>query len=241
MRFRSTLERIIAVGSTQSAELEGSGLVIGGRRVVVPGVNVINYLDDASLALTTRSCARRKNNRSVEFVVLHTTKGLPSGDDTTPQSVRDEAAEPRHCTARKTVAYWAREDARVGGAGLVLDADGTVLCLCDLLEVAAYHCVGMNQRSVGIEVTQQGDASLFRRQLEVVAAMCSVLAREFDLPRTVAMPYTGCRAVMVDGGYASGLEGVGFLGHRDASDNRGFGDPGDFVMQALVDAGWTAL
>lgn len=208
---------------------------------MVEGVEVINFLDDPSLALGSRSCARRKSNRSVEFVMLHTTKGYPDHTQPAPQTVREEPAEPRHCTARKTVAYWAREDSRVGGAGILVDADGTVLCLCDLLEVAAYHCVGMNQRSVGIEVTQQGDSSLFRRQLAAVVAVCSVLAEEFGLPRTVAMPYTGCRAVMVDGGYSSGLEGVGFVGHRDCSENRGFGDPGDFVMQALADAGWTAL
>lgn len=221
--------------------MTGSGLVIGGRRVDVEGVNVVNFLDDATLALGSRSCTRRRRDHAVEFVVLHTTKGYPDRENPTPQSVREEAAEPKHCTARKTVAYWARNDARVGGAGLVVDADGTVLCLCDLLEVAAYHCVGMNQRSVGIEVTQQGDASLFRRQLDVVVAVCAVLAREFDLARTVAMPYTGCRAVMVDGGYSSGLDGVAFVGHRDCSENRGFGDPGDFIMQALVDAGWIPL
>lgn len=219
----------------------GSGLVIGGRRVLVEGVQIVNYLDDASLALTRRNCTRRRSGASLDFVVLHTTKGYPDHEQPAPQRIRDEVAPPEHCTARRTVAAWQRPDGRVGGAGLIVDADGTVLCLCDLLETAAYHCVGLNQRSVGIEVTQQGDSSLHQRQLDVVVAVCSVLAVEFELPKTVAMPWTGCRARYTDGSYVGGLEGVGFIGHRDASNNRGFGDPGDFIMQALVDAGWVPL
>lgn len=221
--------------------MTGSGLVIGGRRMVVAGVDVINYLDNSTLALTSRSCTRRRAGAVVEFVVLHTTKGYPDHEQPTPQTIREGVALDAHCTARRTIAAWQRPDGRVGGAGLIIDADGTVLCLCDLLETAAYHCVGLNQRSVGIEVTQQGDSSLYRRQLDVVVAVCDVLAVEFDLPKTVAMPWTGCRAKYVDGGYVGGLDGIGFIGHRDASTNRGFGDPGDFIMQALVDAGWTPL
>ena len=221
--------------------MTGSGLVIGGRRVVVDGVQVINDLDDPTLALTSRSCTRRRAGAAVEFVVLHTTKGYPDHEQPAPQRVREEAATASQCHARQTVAAWQRPDGRVGGAGLIIDADGTVLCLCDLLDTAAYHCVGLNQRSVGIEVTQQGDSSLYRRQLDVVVAVCGVLAVEFDLLKTVAMPWTGCRAKYVDGGYVGGLEGISFIGHRDASTNRGFGDPGDFIMKALVDAGWTPL
>ena len=65
-----------------------------------------------------------------------------------------------------------------------------------------------------------------------VVALCSWLADTFKLPRSVAMPYTGVRDVVA---------GVGVLGHRDLSANRGSGDPGDFVMEALVDAGWAAV
>ena len=71
-----------------------------------------------------------------------------------------------------------------------------------------------------------------RRQLVSVVELCEWLALRFALPRSVAMPYEGVR---------SATAGIGALGHRDLSSNRGSGDPGDFVMGALVDAGWTAM
>ncbi len=220
------------------------GLVINGTVVEVEGVEVINYLDDASLALTSRACSRRR--RRVEFVIFHTTGGYPDHDHPTPQRVRDEAAGAEACHGRRVVADWAKPNARVGGAGVVVDADGTVLCCCDLGEVAAYHCVGLNQRSVGVEVVQQSDSSLYRRQLDVVAVLTDVLARRLELPRTVASPYRGCRVEFdVDAkgnkSYRSGLEGVSVVGHRECSENRGSGDPGDFVMAAVLRDGWTAI
>jgi N-acetyl-anhydromuramyl-L-alanine amidase AmpD len=95
-----------------------------------------------------------------------------------------------------------------------------------------YHCVGYNQVSIGVEVVQQRDSSLYEVQMVELVKVCAWLSEYFKLPKTVSMPYTGVR---------DDVQGIGFLGHRDVSDNRGFGDPGDFVMQALVDAGWVAL
>lgn len=172
--------------------------------------------------------SRRK---PVSCVVLHTTGGYPDSKHPTPQRIRPEAAAPRHCLATDVHAYWSRTD-RIGAAHLLVDADGAVFQIADLSTRAMYHCVGYNQVSIGIEVVQQGDSSLFAAQLVSVVALCSWLADTFKLPRSVAMPYTGVR---------TDVAGIGFLGHRDVSDNRGFGDPGDFVMQALVDAGWVAL
>lgn len=224
--------------------MKGSGLVIDGKKVMVDGVNVVNFLDDTELVLADHCCSRRRHD--VRFIVLHTTHGYPDHENPTPQRVRDEAASEEHCTAKKTIAYWRKPDARIGGAGVVVDADGTCYCLCDLATVAAYHCVGMNQISVGIEVVQQSDSSLFRRQLDVVVLLIEALQQHFELPRTAAMPYRGCRAEFdVDAkgnkSYCEGLGGVGVVGHRDCSGNRGSGDPGDFLMQAFVDAGWSII
>ena len=172
--------------------------------------------------------SRRK---AVAHVVLHTTGGYPDSKHPTPQQIRSEAAAPRHCLATDAHAYWSRTD-RIGAAHLLVDADGAVYQIADLSTRAMYHCVGYNQVSIGVEVVQQSDSSLFAAQLVSVVALCSWLADTFKLPRSVAMPYTGVRSV---------TKGIGFLGHRDLSTNRGGGDPGDFVMTALVDAGWAAV
>lgn len=205
------------------------GLFVEGAEVEVPGGEVVNYRDDASIALTSRSCGPRR--KRVAHVVLHTTGGYPDHNHPTPQTIRSETASPEHCHARRVIRGWA-EGERVAGAHIVVDADGTVFQCADLATTATWHCVGLNQVSVGVEVVQQRDSSLFAVQLGVVVKLCEVLRERFGLPRTVALPYRGQRIT---------LDGVGVLGHRDASSNRGAGDPGDFVMQALVDAGWQAV
>jgi len=167
--------------------------------------------------------ARRK---AVAHIVLHTTGGYPDSKHPTPQHIRPEAAEAKHCQARNVHAYWSKAE-RIGAAHLLIDADGAVYQVADLSTRAMYHCVGYNQVSIGVEVVQQGDSSLFAAQLVSVVELCEWLALRFSLPRSVAMPYTGVRDV---------VDGVGVLGHRDLSSNRGSGDPGDFVMGALVDA-----
>ena len=173
--------------------------------------------------ITKQGTARRK---AVAHVILHTTGGYPDSKHPTPQRIRSEEAEARHCQAQSVHAYWSRTD-RIGAAHLLVDADGAVYQIADLSTRAMYHCVGYNQVSIGVEVVQQSDSSLFAAQLSSVVELCEWLALSFSLPRSVAMPYVGVRDV---------IDGVGVLGHRDLSSNRGSGDPGDFVMGALVDA-----
>ncbi|TXH56172.1 MAG: hypothetical protein E6Q97_07085 [Desulfurellales bacterium] len=214
------------------------GLIVNGVEVAVSGATtktgelmpapiVRNYRDDAALTLPSRSYGRRR--RQIGFAVLHTTKGYPDHTMTSPQYLRDGIGTSR---INRVIDNWAEGD-RVGGAGIVIDADGVAYCLCDLAKFAAYHCVGMNQISIGIEVVQQDDASLYRCQLDTLACVVETLTTTFSLPRVVAMPYRGCRVELDDGAYASGLDGIGVVGHRDCSDNRGFGDPGDFCMEAV--------
>lgn len=178
--------------------------------------------------ITKQGTSRRKD---IAHVVLHTTGGYPDSRHPTPQRIRSEAAESKHCQARNIHAYWSRTD-RIGAAHILVDADGSVYQITDLSTRAMYHCVGYNQVSIGVEVVQQRDSSLFAAQLVSVVELCEWLALRFSLPRSVAVPYTGVRSV---------VDGVGVLGHRDLSSNRGSGDPGDFVMEALVDAGWAAV
>ena len=191
---------------------------------VLPTPFVVTQLPD----IPKQGTSRRK---AVAHIVLHTTGGYPDSKHPTPQWIRPEVAEAKHCQARNIHAYWSKAE-RIGAAHLLVDADGAVYQIADLSTRAMYHCVGYNQVSIGVEVVQQGDSSLFAAQLVSVVALCSWLADTFKLPRSVAMPYTGVRDV---------VEGVGVLGHRDLSSNRGSGDPGDFVMEALVDAGWAVV
>ncbi len=200
--------------------------------VALPYTMLVNDIDLPTPFSSTKlsdipkqGTSRRK---SVSRVVLHTTGGYPDSKHPTPQRIRPEAAAPSHCLAAAVHSYWS-SSSRIGAAHLLVDADGAIYQIADLSTRAMYHCVGYNQVGIGVEVVQQSDSSLFAAQLVSVVELCEWLALRFGLQRTVAMPYTGVRSV---------VDGVGVLGHRDLSSNRGSGDPGEFVMGALVDAGW---
>lgn len=175
--------------------------------------------------------AGASRRKTISHIILHTTGGYPDATHPTPQQIRPGSGDAKACHARDVHAYWSK-GSRVAGAHILLDADGAVYQIADLSTRAMYHAIGFNQISIGIEVVQQRDSSLYEVQLVKLVELCSWLSVQFSLPKTVAMPYTGVRA---------DIDGIGFLGHRDVSSNRGFGDPGDFIMQALVDAGWVPL
>lgn len=202
------------------------GLIFDNTPLCLDDVAIVNYLDDATLTLPIPKCGS-KRRREIKHVVLHTTGGYAD------QCVLNEPAPDSACHARAVVNYW-RNDDRIGGAHILVDADGTCYCLADLVAVAAYHCVGFNQVSVGIEVVQQRNGSLYAAQLRSVAAVVNAIATKLSLPRSVAVAY--------DRKPRSSVDGIGVVGHRDLSANRGAGDPGDFILQAVADVGgWTAV
>ena len=202
------------------------GLLFSGDSVLVEGVEVVNYLDDKDWTLPIPKCGTRRR-KQIQHVVMHTTGGYPDRDHPTPQRIRSETAQPKHCRAASTLSYW-RNSSRIAGAHILIDADGTCYVLADLMDTATYHCPDWNHLSIGIEVVQQPDSSLFEAQLETVGAVVDAIVTKLSLSRVAAGVYAGVRRDVV---------GIGVLGHRDLTQSRGSGDPGDFVMGAAVRRG----
>ncbi len=213
------------------------GLIIGGNEVEVPGVTVRNYKDEPKLALrlTSPGDGQVPRDYPVTLVVLHTTKGIPGGSNKTPQRLvpglgPDTRAEDR------TVNYWST-DPQHSGAHIVIDSDGSVGCLADLAKVCAYHAGdrSVNHRSIGIEIYQEADADLYADQLAVVVKVVDVLTAQFGIQRQIPHRYLGKPVPRLDLG---AKDFVGVIGHRDCSNQRGQGDPGDFVFDFLAGAGY---
>lgn len=216
------------------------GLIIGGKEVEVPGVAVRNFKDEPKLALRVKHPNGANDGESprkypVTLVVLHTTKGIPGGRDKRPQVLKpgmgpDTRAEDR------TATYWST-DPQHSGAHIVIDHDGSVGCLADLKDVCAYHAGdhGVNHRSVGIEIYQGSGAELYEEQLRVVVKVVNVLTEQFGIQRQIPASYKNKPVPRLDDG---GKDFIGVVGHRDVSNNRGFGDPGDFIFSFLQEAGY---
>lgn len=213
-----------------------SGLLIAGRMVPVPGVTVIPPAPiGPSWASLDPGDYRMRRTSWVRQVMLHTTKG------TWPQPILPGAGPGN--SARVVADFW-RGDSAHSAAQLVVDTDGTIVCLCDLAYVAAYHAEASNDYSVGIEMYQVAGGGVYQATIDatvwLVETLCDAIGIPFQLHAGLYHGDPLRRMEITVGGQRQQLGGpdcVGVLGHRNNTSNRGRGDPGDAICAALIAAG----
>lgn len=208
-------------------------LIVNGRRIPVPGVEVVSWFDDPTLRMTGQSGGPRPVSW-VRCVVFHTTQGIPGGKNYHPQWLLPGFG-PKGTAAEANARYWALKG-KGSGAHLVIDFDGQVICTADLVREQTWHATSVNAVSIGIEIVQRLDGSMFAGQMETAVKVADVLARELGIQRQFHAPYR--RGRIVNRFAVGARDVVGFFGHRDQTNTRGPGDPGDFVFQYLERAGY---
>ena len=123
--------------------MDGEGLIINGRRVAVPGVRVVTWLDDERIPRVTKVNRRRAS--AVSAVVLHTSRGvvgvvrdgagddacIAGGDCTCADEITcsdecDGKGCAYTCTNAKTCAFVCTE----GGCSVSADNAGAVSVDC---------------------------------------------------------------------------------------------------------------
>ena len=211
------------------------GVIIRGTEIKIPGLSIQNFKDEPKFKLKPND-GRKRPNTWVRGIVLHTTKGLPGGKSKTPQKIKPGNG-PNHGRDEKVARMWSLDD-RNAGAHLIVDSDSSWVNTCDLQEFAAYHAGNVNTVTVGIEIYQESDAGLYEEQLASVVKMVDFLTRTFSIQRQVHWPY---HRHAIKRGLHRGTDMVGVYGHRDCSNNRGPGDPGDAIIQLLCDAGYESF
>ncbi len=211
------------------------GLLLAGRIVPVPGLTVVPprlppgngpawaYLDARDYRMRRTPWIRQIVNHSVtgdwpQYVV----PGAGPGDE-----------------AERYADVW-RSDPTSSAAHLLVDSAGTITCLCDLVYTCAYHAEGSNDWSVGIEMFVTKDGAIRQATIDATVMLNEALCRELDIPfQFHGAPYRNeplLRMEVSDGGHRHNLGGpdcVGIFGHRDNTSQRGRGDPGDAVYDAL--------
>lgn len=203
------------------------GLLISGRLVPVPGLAIIPpaSVGGPSWCALDPGDYRTRAGRPHQ-VVLHTTKG----DE--PQHVKP--GKGLAGAARNVAEFWHRDPTH-SAAQIVIDRDGTVLCLADLVAAEAYHATVSNAYSVGIELYQEADLGIYEAVYDAAVLLVPALCDALDIPFTVvADEYTGHPLQRFLNG-APNYYGV--LGHRCNTEQRGRGDPGDEIFARLIAAG----
>lgn len=202
-------------------------LILDGKPRECPGLVTRSWLDPGGLRLG-REDHRPRVTRWIRSIILHATVG----DE--PQIVR-AGAGPSGMAAR-TVAAW-ESDRRHAGAHLLVDGDGTIFCVADLVTEATYHAETINEVSIGIELCESRALEVWIGQLDALVLLVDELTRLLGIQRQIHAPYHAMRGPvprLAEGG----ADCVGIFGHRDQTWKRGQGDPGDAALDSLAAAGY---
>lgn len=208
-------------------------IVLNGQLVPIFGVETLSWLDDPRVPMTTDGFARRDWIRAI---VLHTVHGkLGSLRPGVKVSSRAEAFAVYQANTSRDVSW-----------DYTIDTDGTVIASNDPIKRACWHAGAVNAFTIGIELVQEENGDLYQGQLEAIVKFLDALTRELadrghPIQRQVPVSASGKPVRGVIPRIADQLrsrEVVGIYGHRNQTSNRGPGDPGDFVFQALLDAGY---
>lgn len=206
------------------------GVVVNGRQELVPGLVVTSYLDDPRLSLgPDDKCAR--NNRWPRGLCLHVTDGM--------QAPVRKGTGRRANAGLSTANWWRQKAAGHAGTHLIVDADGSVACLADLLLDCTYHAGSVNHASVGIDLWQpRSPSGLWEGQLDAFVLLCDWLTARLGIQRQFQRVYHGRPIRRIEDG---ARDVVGIYGHRDVTTARGVDDPGDAPFTWLQQAGYEPL
>ena len=217
--------------------MTATGLLLGGRLVDPPGLQVIAPAlggGPSWAALDPGDC-RRRPALWIRQVLVHSTGGR------WPQPILPGSGPGGE--AARIADIWTTDPVH-SAAQIIVDSAGTVACLCDLVTTMAYHAEGSNPWSVGIEMYQRPDGGIYQATIDATAQLCMVLCDELGIPAQFhAGTYTGVPLVRMETGTGrlrhnlGGPDCIGIFGHCQNTSERGRGDPGDAIYAALHAAG----
>lgn len=218
------------------------GILFNGKTHLVPGLNILSPGDEPWVKMDALDYKARSHPCWIRQITIHTTKGTwpkPHG-----QLIRPGAGPAGY--DEDVAAYWSvnPEGKRVaGGAHFVIGADGRIACLVDIGKYLTHHATRVNPWSIGIEMYQLADGSIYQATIDACVRLVMALC---DL---VGIPFQGDNRVYHENGIIKrmkfgGKDVVGVFGHRDSAwdfehdtSSRGKGDPGEAIFIALRAAG----
>lgn len=227
-------DRALSILARMGGRLPSWGaMILGGRSVPVPGAVVINWTNSACAPETTDRTPRRVPPRNI---TLHTNTGEPRD----PPTTEAEAASTRECQLAR---YQTTTDRDVSWDFLVSTL-GFAAQQNDPLRYYTWQAGNVNGYSLGIETEQGPGGVLHKPSIDALVHLVDALTRELGIQRQVPAVMVGGRRVpdrRVLARFGPGQDGAswwGVMGHRNITSNRGPGDPGDAIIQALLDAGY---
>ena len=208
-------------------------LILNGEQVPTPGLETISWLDDPAVPQATDFYERKLWIRAI---VIHTVKGI--NGPLKPGKKDSKRAE--------TYAQYQANTSRQVSWDYTVDTDGTIIVSNDPIKRATWQAGSVNEFTLGIEMVQDNDGSVYEFQMETMVKFLDKLIveladRDHPVQRQVPMttdgkPVRGVIQRIQDPSQARKV--VGIYGHRNQTTDRGVGDPGDHIFQYLMRAGY---
>jgi hypothetical protein len=209
-------------------------IVLNGEKVATPGLETVSWLDDPKVPKTTDVNPRTQWLRAIVMHTVHgkTGKLLPG---LSKPSTRAESYAKYQASTSRDVSW-----------DYTIDTDGTIVASNDPVKFYTWQATSVNPFTLGIELVQEDNGDLYEGQIAVAVQFLDVLTRELadrghPIQRQVPMtadgkPVKGIVKRIEDSSQAKNFSGV--VGHRNQTTNRGPGDPGDHIFNALQKAGY---
>jgi hypothetical protein len=209
-------------------------LLIQNREVAVAGLKVVTFRSDPTNVPRATDGRARAAEETILGIVVHTVKGTKGplregkrNSDRVYDYARYQATTTREVSWHFTVGT---------DATVVQSADTNWLC---------WHAGHVNSRTIGIELVQDNDGSLYTLQIDAAVALIETLCRELGISRRTPMragkPFAG---LLLPDDFFSGVYGhrnVWTLTNGRKVATRGPGDPGDPIFNALIRAGFLSV
>jgi hypothetical protein len=201
-------------------------LIIDRKPVPTNGYVSLNWNDDSAFRMNIPQDGAPRGNQRVNMVGIHTTEGK--------RAVFRPGRKAHHNGAQQYIKSWQRS-AREAAAHMLIGWDAIVYQIADLQTEMAYHIGGLNRVSIGIEIVQIENI-IYLDQLVTLVQLCKDLSEYCGIQPMIHLPYKGGPVARIREG-----KFFGFFGHRDQTDDRGYGDPNDEPLIYLRDAGFEAF
>lgn len=212
--------------------LTGMSIILNEQKFEVPDVKTLSWKDPEATGLGIKEVTDKSTRKTwLRGIVCHTVHGklgnlLPG-------------VGPKTSDAIKYAKYQVNTDRDVSW-DMTCDLNGDWVVQNDPLKFYTWQAGNVNGYTLGFEMVQHENGDLYEDQIAKVVRMIDFLTAKLGIQRQIPWDVKNNRPLRktVARIAAGGSDVVGIYCHYHQTNNRGYGDPGPWLQQALKDAGY---
>lgn len=210
-------------------------IILNGQKFEIPGVKTTSWLDPEASELKLKEVTHKsKRTAWIRGIVCHTIHGvlgnlLPGTGPSSDIAIKNAWYQ----TSTKRTVSW----------DFISDLDASWLIQNDPVGQFTWHAGYVNPHTVGFELAQYKNGDLFEQQIANTVLLIDFLTAKLGIQRQI--PWNKKKDTTRFGQIArisdpaqAGRDVVGIYSHNNQTSNRGKGDPGPWIFNALKAAGY---